>query len=172
MTIEYAASVGAFVIAAILVWRQLRVIRKKLRVVDTRFREMRAELNELHAVKARLFIAEMNAQCKVEAPQDEPKNAPAESNAGGVASQSARVQTSSSDNRTADQERTPQSRSVDAGTSFTEQHERDAEPRAAAPPARNTPSPVPAHPKPKFKKRSSRHVDGLVKPLPGGNSQC
>ena len=155
MTIEYAASVGAFVIAAILVWRQLRVIRKKLRVFDTRFREMRMELNELHAVKARLFIAEMNAQCKVEAPQDEPKNAPFESNGRGVAIQPARVQASSSDNRTVDQERTPPSRSVDAGISFTEQHE----PMAAAPPARDTPSPVPAHPKPKSKKRSSRQVD-------------
>jgi hypothetical protein len=156
MTIEYAASVGAFVIAAILVWRQLRLIRKKLRVFDTRFREMRMELNELHAVKARLFIAE---QCKVEAPQDKSKNAPVESNGGRVAGRPARVQASSSDNRTVDQERTPPSRSVDAGTSFTEQHELDAEPMAAAPPARDTPSPVPAHPKPKSKKRSSRQVD-------------
>jgi hypothetical protein len=159
MTIEYAASVGGFVIAAILIWRQLRVIRKKLRVFDTRFREMRMELNELHAVKARLFIAEMNAQRKVEAPQDEPKNAPFESNGRGVAIQPARVQASSSDNRTVDQERTPPSRSVDAGISLTEQHELDAEPMAAAPPARDTPSPVPAHPKPKSKKRSSRQVD-------------
>jgi hypothetical protein len=156
MTIEYAASVGAFVIAAILVWRQLRVIRKKLRAFDARFREMRMELNELHAVKARLFIAEMNAQCKVEAPQDKSKNTPVESDGGGVASQPARVQASSSDNRTLDQERTPQSRSVDAGTSFTEQHELDDEPMAAAPPARDTPGPVPAHPRPKSKKRSSR----------------
>jgi hypothetical protein len=153
MTIEYAASVGALVMAAILVWRQLRVIRKKLRVFDTRFREMRMELNELHAVKARLFIAEMNAQCKVEAPQDKSNNAPVESNGGGVASQPARVQASSSNNRAVDQE---PSRSVDAGTSFTEQHEPDAEPMAAAPPARDTPSPVPAHPKRKSKKRSRR----------------
>jgi hypothetical protein len=159
MTIEYAASVGAFVIAAILIWRQLRVIRKTLRVFDTRFREMRMELNELHAVKARLFIAEMNAQCKVEAPQDESKNAPFESNGRGVAIQPARVQASSSDNRAVDQERTPPSRSVGAGISLTEQHELDAEPMAAAPPARDTPSPVPAHPKPKSKKRSSRQVD-------------
>jgi hypothetical protein len=159
MTIEYAASVGAFVIAAILIWRQLRVIRKTLRVFDTRFREMRMELNELHAVKARLFIAEMNALCKVEAPQDESKNAPFESNGRGVAIQPARVQASSSDNRAVDQERTPPSRSVGAGISLTEQHELDAEPMAAAPPARDTPSHVPAHPKPKSKKRSSRQVD-------------
>jgi hypothetical protein len=171
MTIEYAASVGGFVIAAILIWRQLRVIRKKFRVFDTRFREMRMELNELHAVKARLFIAEMNAQCKVEAPQDEPRNAPVESNGGGGASQPARVQAPSSDNRTLGQEPAPLSRSVDAGTSFTKQHKLDAEPIAAAPPARDTPSPVPAHPKPKSKKRSSRQVDDVSlgsRRTPGG----
>jgi hypothetical protein len=80
MTIEYTAfAIGAFFIAVVL-------IRKKLRFIDARLREMRTELNELRAVETRLFMMALNASPKREESRAEPRSEVADTNGGEVVS--------------------------------------------------------------------------------------
>jgi hypothetical protein len=51
---------GAFLVAAILVW-------KKLRFIERRLGELQNEINELRTVESRLFMMALNAKSKEEA---------------------------------------------------------------------------------------------------------
>jgi hypothetical protein len=66
IAIEYKAwAVGAFVIAAVLIWDGIQ-IRKRMRSIEIQLQKMQNEINVLQVHNSRHFLTELNAKSKVE----------------------------------------------------------------------------------------------------------
>jgi hypothetical protein len=57
---------GAFLVAAIFVWKKLRFIQRRLG-------ELRNEINELRTVESRLFMMALNAKSKADPHSERPE---------------------------------------------------------------------------------------------------
>jgi hypothetical protein len=78
MMAEYTSfAIGVFLVVAIMVW-------KKLRVIDKRLTEMQNEVDELRTIESRLFIMALNANPEVSTSPERtvPENVAAESDGG------------------------------------------------------------------------------------------
>ncbi len=68
MTVEYKAlAVGAFVVAAVLIWNRIR-IWKRMRRIETRLRKMEKKINILETQESRRLMrlmTELNAKSRV-----------------------------------------------------------------------------------------------------------
>jgi hypothetical protein len=65
-TVEYKAlAVGAFVVAAVLVWNRIR-IWKRIWMIETQLKQMQREIDIVEMQESRRLIMELNANSKVE----------------------------------------------------------------------------------------------------------
>jgi hypothetical protein len=84
MTVEYeAVTVGAVVVAAVLIWSRTRIWRR-IRAIDARLAKMQKEIDILQMQESRRLLMALRKDSKVDAPKIDPDNGPIEIDRDGI----------------------------------------------------------------------------------------